>query len=216
MHPFQLWEPACWRWRPSIQPISPHAPIPTVGAGLLAMASEHPTNLSTCTHSNCGSRLAGDGVRASNQSLHMHPFQLWEPACWRWRPSIQPISPHAPIPTVGAGLLAMASEHPTNLSTCTHSNCGSRLAGDGVRASNQSLHMHPFQLWEPACWRWRPDNQPIPPGYTPSTLQLITETNAVPRLAIERVQRFIRHGFGRFQCNVVVPGIAKSQSHRRR
>ena len=156
--------------------------------------------LSMCSASPHGAARPPPRINASTQpaegaggsrSAGELTLGLWsgeERGCARnrlggWRPDCRPISRRYVQESVGAGLLAIAS--------------------------NQSLHMHPFQLWEPDCWRWRPDNQPIPPGYTPSTLQLITETNAVPRLAIEGVQRFIGHGFGRFQCNVVVPGIAK-------
>ena len=60
-------------WRPDCRPVSRRYAQESVGAGLLAMASEHPTNLSTCTHSNCGSRLAGDGVLTTNQSLQDTP-----------------------------------------------------------------------------------------------------------------------------------------------
>jgi len=46
--------------------------------------------------------------------LRMHPAQLWELACQRWRPTSLPISNCLPQSTVGAGLLAKAAYQPTN------------------------------------------------------------------------------------------------------
>jgi hypothetical protein len=48
--------------------------------------------------------------------------------------------------------------------------CRSRRAGDGGLIANQSLTDVLNPLWEPACWRRRPDSQPISRGCTRSTV----------------------------------------------
>src|SRR5471032_3252166 len=50
----------------------------------------------------------------------------------------------------------------------TAQNCGSWLACESGPATNQSPQdVHRSKLWELACLRRRPSNQPISPGCTP-------------------------------------------------
>ncbi|WP_127646233.1 hypothetical protein [Pseudomonas putida] len=153
---FQLWELACQRWRPTRRPTSQlNALIPTVGAGLPAMAAYPPTN----SHLNALIPTVGAGLlaKAASQSTNPQLNTLGQivgaglPAMAAYKTITLPLN--ALIPTVGAGLLAKAASQSTNpqLNTlgqivgaglpamaayktitlpteCNHSNCGSGLA----------------------------------------------------------------------------------------
>ncbi len=139
-----LWEPACWRWCPDgrCKAQGPHRRQASSyrDRGRTKLCGGTPT---------CGSRLAGDGVR-------MGGARLKGPIAGKPAPTgIVAVRNFAVVrQLVGAGLLAMVSGWTVQ---------GSRapsLASQLLQGSwpYETLRWY-AKLWEPACWRWRPDGR---------------------------------------------------------
>jgi len=149
--------PACWRWRPANQPIL--ADIRRPRRRRLAGDGGLPTNLSSPTYAD----LVGAGLLAKTACQptcsRRHTLTSQAPACWRWRPANQPIL--ADISRPCRSRLAGDGALPTNLSSPTYAD----LVGAGLLAKTPCQPTYPRRHTQtsqaPACWRWRPANQPI-------------------------------------------------------
>jgi len=158
-----LWEPACRRLHPPLQPrprslpwqlpqLLPSPAMQSVGAGMPAIAP-------------CGSRHAGDRALrycrdpgrchgSSHNCCHRQPCNLWEPACRRLHPPLQPrpqslpwqlpqLLPSPVMQSVGADMPAIAP-------STTAATPVAAMAAPTVRTC---CHRQSCNLWEPACRR---------------------------------------------------------------